>query len=499
MLPTTPARMARLAGLACVFLASAIAPPASEATPQFARQHQLRCTACHLLPPKLNENGLAFQASGYVLSEQLRRQRRVEAGAPGFTTFPFAAWITGRFQDQGSGGASDLSLAVGVESLWEQWQQDRLGEEEALAGRRSVRSHDRSVFLLRRGGSDRLVALVGGPGFLERQLLGQDPLQGLLARQRIRLALDDSEGRPVLSQISETQAQDVLRTMAGTRLPWTLRVVDADPTSGSAQLAGRRRLLLGGMGLVALLVVAGSYFSARAMTRELETARLQSDFVAAVSHEFRTPLTSLRQFTDLLADGRRSSQEDRDQYYGALRRGTQRLTRLVENLLDFGRMDAGSHEFTLQALPAKDLVQRVVAEFQEEVRNRGYRVDVGWHGDEAVVQGDAAALERALWNLLDNALKYSPRCKTIWVTAEVEDGRLVISVRDQGIGIPTEEQRNVFRKFVRGSAATASAVKGTGLGLTLVQQIVQAHGGQVRLESQPGAGSTFSIVLPTQR
>ena len=125
MLPTTPARMARLAGLACVFWASAIAPPASEATPQFARQHQLRCTACHLLPPKLNENGLAFQASGYVLSEQLRRQRGVEAGATGFATFPFAAWITGRFQDQGSGGASDLFLPkvelISGGTLGKQW------------------------------------------------------------------------------------------------------------------------------------------------------------------------------------------------------------------------------------------------------------------------------------------------------------------------------------------------------------------------------------------
>ena len=250
---------------------------------------------------------------------------------------------------------------------------------------------------------------------------------------------------------------------------------------------------------MALLAVAGSYFSARAMTRELETARLQSDFVAAVSHEFRTPLTSLRQFTDLLADGRQSSQEDRDQYYGALRRGTQRLTRLVENLLDFGRMDAGSHEVILQAVPAKELVQRVVAEFQEEVQHRGYQVDLAWHGDEAVVHADAAALERALWNLLDNAAKYSPRSKTIWVRGDVEDGRFVLSVRDQGIGIPKDEQSEVFRKFVRGAAATASAVKGTGLGLTLVRQIVEAHGGEVRLESRPGEGSTFSIVLPTQR
>ena len=218
------------------------------------------------------------------------------------------------------------ALAAGVDTLWERWQQDRHEEEETLAGQRSMWSHDRSVLLLWHGGPDRLVALLGGPAFLERQLLEVDPLQQQLQRQRIHVALDDTEGRPVLSEMAETRAADVLRTMAVTGLPWTLRVGDAEPAVGMAQLAGRRRLLMGSLGLVILLVMAGSYFSARAMTRELETARLQSDFVAAVSHEFRTPLTSLRQFTDLLANGRQSSEEDRSQYYGALRRGTQRLS-----------------------------------------------------------------------------------------------------------------------------------------------------------------------------
>ena len=123
MLQTRLAKIARLAGLACVFLASAVAPPVSEATPQFAREHQLRCTACHLLPPKLNEEGLAFQASGYVLPEQLRLQRRVEA--PGFATLPFAAWLSGRFEDQGSGGTNDLLLPkvelISGGTLGEQW------------------------------------------------------------------------------------------------------------------------------------------------------------------------------------------------------------------------------------------------------------------------------------------------------------------------------------------------------------------------------------------
>ena len=123
MLFTRLAKIARLAGLACVLLANAVAPPASEATPQFAREHQLRCTACHLLPPKLNEEGLAFQASGYVLPERLLLLRRVDV--PGFATLPFAAWLTGRFEDQGSGGTNDLLLPkvelISGGTLGEQW------------------------------------------------------------------------------------------------------------------------------------------------------------------------------------------------------------------------------------------------------------------------------------------------------------------------------------------------------------------------------------------
>ncbi len=123
MRPKRPANIAHLAGLACVLVASAVAPPTSEATPQFARKHQLRCTACHLLPPRLNAEGLAFQASGYVLPERLRRERRVDA--PPFATVPFAVWIAGRFEDQGSGGINDLLLPkvelITGGTLGEQW------------------------------------------------------------------------------------------------------------------------------------------------------------------------------------------------------------------------------------------------------------------------------------------------------------------------------------------------------------------------------------------
>ena len=388
-----------------------------------------------------------------------------------------------------------LSLAASVDSLWERWQQDPQAEE-MLAGRSSLMAHERSVLLLWRGTTDRLVALAAAPAFLERHLIGRS--QGLLERQGVGVVLADVEGQTIVSyQIADSQAQNVLRTVADTRLPWTLRVLNADAETDLAQLTARRRLLFAGLGVVALLVVAGSYFSARAMALESEAARLQSDFVAAVSHEFRTPLTSMRQFTELLADGRVSNEEERNRCYGALHRGTRRLARLVEDLLDFGRMEAGSHAFTLVPVGAKQWVEEVTSEFQEEVGGRGYRLELVWNGAEAtVVRADEAALGRALWNLLDNAVKYSPTCKTIWLEGRCEEGWLAVSVRDRGIGVPPQEQRKIFGKFVRGSIPTGQTVKGTGLGLALVEQIVQAHGGRMRLESAVGEGSTFTILLP---
>ena len=392
-----------------------------------------------------------------------------------------------------------LSLAAGVETVWEEWLAERQ-TASVLSGRRSLASHEQSLFLLWRGTPNQLVALVAGKAFLEQRVVA--PLHDLMERQGIAIVLADGEGNTVVSSHDSGggNVQRVVRTMSDTRLPWTLRVASTDTKADLAQVTTRSRLLFAGLAFLALLAIAVSYFSARAISREIEVAHLQSDFVAAVSHEFRTPLTTLRQFTDLLADGRITSQEERDKCYAALRRGTRRLNHLVENLLDFGRMEAGFHGFIPEPLPAKEWVERVVSEFQQEVQERGYRVELDWHTSGGVrLKADEAALERALWNLLDNAVKYSPDCKTVRVQGDVDGDDLIVSVRDRGIGVPVEEQREIFRKFVRGAEQKGHAVKGTGLGLALVDQIVRAHGGKVKVESKVGEGSTFSLLLPVQR
>jgi signal transduction histidine kinase len=175
---------------------------------------------------------------------------------------------------------------------------------------------------------------------------------------------------------------------------------------------------------------------------------------------------------------------------------TTRLHRLVESLLNFGRMEAGAFEYRFEPVDLAALVGDVVAEFRKEFASSGHRFELRMDHNLPPLRVDREALSRALWNLLDNAVKYSPGRPAIWVDLTREGKRIALRVRDQGPGIPVEEQKEIFNKFVRGAAARASSVKGTGVGLAMVRHTVRAHGGEVRVESRPGEGSTFTILLP---
>ena len=379
--------------------------------------------------------------------------------------------------------AADYALAQGVQWLWERWQRDR-----TRTGRASEMWQGRRVTLVWRGDDARLSALVAGPDYARRHWLST--LEAALPSGDVEVALG--------SDASPPGATVVKRAASDTGLPWALVVTSSDPHADLEELAGRRRLLLAGLGLLVVLIGAGVYFIARAFAREMAVAQLQSDFVAAVSHDFRTPLTSLRQLSEAFSGDRPLEDARRRQYYQVLERATLRLNALVEGLLDFGRMEAGARVYRMESLAIADLVSSVVEDFRREADLRGYQVELHRNGDLPEVNGDREALGRAIRNLLDNAIKYSPECKTVWVDVQHRDGRVAISVRDRGLGIPPAEQKEVVRKFVRGSSAERAGVKGTGIGLTMVQHIVRAHHGELQVESVPGEGSTFTILLPLE-
>jgi len=288
--------------------------------------------------------------------------------------------------------------------------------------------------------------------------------------------------------------QTSVRYPVESRLPWTVLAVAPNKDQ---DFGARRNLLLVLLTAVGFFTLAGAYIVVRALRKEFALARMQEDFVAAVSHEFRTPLTTLSQITESLEDGRVANEEKRLSYYRSLSRATRRLHRLVEDLLDFRRMQSGALLYQRARVNVREFTGQVVADFQREAGERGFQVSAV-SGPDVDVLADREALSRALWNLLDNAVKYSGDARSVELDARCRGRVVEWSVRDHGVGIPERERPLVFQKFYRGDQARRAGIRGTGIGLAMVDQIVTAHGGRVSLASEVGAGSVFTISIPCE-
>jgi signal transduction histidine kinase len=434
--------------------------------------------------------GAELQQEAQSLFDDLRGRRwRLDRASYLYYRGQAAQWLNqGLLSD-----AEQQALADTVIWVWEN-RRAIAGVERGSAGRRSLRLQGTPVTVLWRHSNEGLAALVAGQGYQRTRWF--DPLLGGADFSGVRVGLRDSDNALVYGNEPATGVPSTSRLASVTGLPWNLVLVNADPEAVLSQFAQRRRLLMMGLVMLALLVVAASYLIGRAVSRELAAARLQSDFVSAVSHEFRTPLTSMRQFTEMLVDDESLPAEKRRAFYDAQDRATRRLSRLVESLLDFGRMEAGARPYRLERLDAGRLVKATVEDFKQETNPANLVMECAVPDEGPVVKADREALAQALWNLLDNAVKYSGDSPVVHI--EVKAGNPVaIRVRDQGFGILPSERNRILRKFVRGSSAKACGVKGTGIGLAMVKHIVDAHAGKVLVESEPGKGSTFTILLPS--
>jgi signal transduction histidine kinase len=384
-----------------------------------------------------------------------------------------------RWSDRAESAAERLALSEVVDRVWQQHRGD-----DGVPARSTATAGGVEFTVLASGNQERSVALIAGPNYLQQELLSRSA--AIEQRHGVRITLLRGVDRSLAPATSRRNPSD-------TGLPWT---VVAHTLNDVSDAAGTRRVIwVAGLLLLASLALVGTWVIGRAVSRELAVARLQSDFVAAVSHEFRTPLTSLRQLSEMLVDRPGTAPEKRVEYYRALQRQTERLQGLVENLLDFGRMEAGTSPYRLQQLDAGGFVREVVDQFRAEVGARGSTIQLA-QSAPVIVRGERDALANALWNLLDNAVKYSPSNGSIKVEVDRTAIEAAIRVRDEGFGIPQDEQREIFGKFVRGARARAERIRGTGIGLAIVRHVVSAHGGRIVVESAPGVGSTFSIVLP---
>jgi signal transduction histidine kinase len=249
--------------------------------------------------------------------------------------------------------------------------------------------------------------------------------------------------------------------------------------------------------ILVIVVLGGIVFALRAANRAMKLSEMKSDFVSNVSHELRTPLASIRVFAEFLKLGRAKTPERTQEYGEYIEAESRRLSRLIDNILDFSKIESGMKTYDFSPASLTQVVISTLCTFEVRMRQQGW--EVTFEGPESPLPEmalDPDAIAQALNNLLDNAVKYSGDSKSIALRLRLEKGDAVIEVEDRGIGIARAEQSKIYERFHRVGTGLVHDVKGSGLGLSIVQHIVRAHGGEVTVESEPGSGSVFRVRLP---
>lgn len=271
-------------------------------------------------------------------------------------------------------------------------------------------------------------------------------------------------------------------TLAGLTAPWSLR----------------RSFYLGALLLVLATTLMGGYLFWRDFRREVHVANLRSQFVSAVSHELKTPLTSIRMFAETLQMRDIDDADRRHEYLETIISESERLSRLLNNVLEFSKVEQGTKRYRPESTSLADIVRASARAMQYPCQQEGFTLAVEVADDIPLVAVDRDAIEQAILNLLTNAMKYSGSSRDIALRLTADGVNAVIEVSDRGVGIPEDEQRRIFEKFYRVPTSHVDGIPGTGLGLTLVRHIAEAHGGGVTVRSKTAQGSTFSIHLPLE-
>ncbi len=279
----------------------------------------------------------------------------------------------------------------------------------------------------------------------------------------------------------------------GESFPGLRVAIPAEPDDGAVP---RRTFFLSALAVVMALTLLAGHLLWRDVRREVGTAEMRSQFVASVSHELKTPLTAIRMYTEAMQMEEDLDRETRREYLNTILKESERLSRLVGNVLDFAKIEQGRKTYNIRPVMLHEVVEASVRAVEHPLRQSGFQLDLCVDRTPLPVPADGDAIEQAILNLLSNAMKYSGESRRIGLYLSRENSDAVIRVVDHGVGIPRKEQSRIFERFYRIPSPENRQMPGTGLGLTLVQHIARAHGGSVGVESKPGEGSAFSIRLP---
>jgi len=324
-------------------------------------------------------------------------------------------------------------------------------------------------------------------------------LEGVDLGGDIRVGILDEGGRVRFPPSSSARPAFLAAGHFAEILPsWQVGLFHPDGRSIDDLVWREKATSLAFLGGTLLVIILGISLTVRAAAHEVALSRLKSDFVSNVSHEFKTPLALIRMFGETLETGMVEDEAKRREFYRIIRTESERLTHLINKVLDFSRIDAGVKQYTFREADVVDVIRNTLDRYRLQVRDLGFTIDVELPPAPVIARIDPDAVSEALLNLLDNATKYSGECRRVEVSAVTSDSSITVSVEDHGVGIPKEDLPNIFVKFYRARTEQTLETPGSGLGLTLVKHIVEAHGGRVKVESEPMRGSRFSFGIPLQ-
>lgn len=264
--------------------------------------------------------------------------------------------------------------------------------------------------------------------------------------------------------------------------------------------AERSRKDLMMIGAIEIVLLVGVFLIFRNVRKQMELAQIKSDFVSNVSHEIRTPLALISMYVETLESGKVKAAEKIHEYYSIVLQETQRLTAIVNKILNFSQLESGKRKFSFEQVDLKEVVQNVVNTFKLNLEFKDFAWDVECEAEQLQIIADREAVTDVIVNLIDNAIKYSGETKKIEIECRRSAVEFMVEIRDHGIGISKAEQKHIFDKFYRVTSENlAHKAKGSGVGLSIVKQIVEAHEGRITVKSKPGEGSSFRLYFPVMK
>ncbi len=322
--------------------------------------------------------------------------------------------------------------------------------------------------------------------------------QGSPSRPALTVATLD--GKRVFGEHAPAGSEPlVVRSFVGALPFLRLEIRERHPELAEAAANRRMYLYFGFLGTVALVIMVSVYVAIRATIAQLELSQMKSDFVSRVSHELKTPLSLIRLFGETLLMGRVKDSQRQEEYSRVIVKESERLSHLIERVLDFSRMEAGKKEYHFAMEDVSEIVRQAVTLCEPEARDKDVRFNIEVAAEPLEANVDGEALTQAVVNLVENAVKYSPSNTVVTVRTQRRGAAAVIEVSDQGIGIDPSEQRKIFEKFYRPQNESTQKTRGSGLGLALVKHAVGAHKGRIALQSSRQQGTTFTLTIPLNR